>query len=150
MDFFLFKDVKNSETGHLHPVFLITCHTIEEILEDELPHVHASFQRCGYPASQICQHWIRQCFLNYLDWGEIVLYLTASIVLDVDYQIYFCISVLKHLEKDILSCCHDNNLALFLRNSPIANFKFTDYIDFMMCLHEKYSDIIFTRFPEPL
>ena len=37
--------------------------------------------------SQICQHWVRQCFWNFLDWPEVCLYLTTCTLLGADYQV---------------------------------------------------------------
>lgn len=37
--------------------------------------------------SQICQHWLSQCFWNFLDWREVCLYLALCILFGVDYQV---------------------------------------------------------------
>lgn len=36
---------------------------------------------------QICQHWLRQCFWNYLDWEEICLYICTCLTMGIDYQV---------------------------------------------------------------
>ena len=36
---------------------------------------------------QICQHWLRQCFWNYLDWDEICLYICTCLTMGIDYQV---------------------------------------------------------------
>ena len=44
----------------------------------------------GYTPAQICQHWIRQCFWNFLDWSEVCNYLACCIVLGIEYQVCYC------------------------------------------------------------
>lgn len=44
---------------------------------------------------QISQHWLRQCFLNYLDWPEVSLYISAVVVMGTDYQV--CTHVRVHV-----------------------------------------------------
>ena len=36
---------------------------------------------------QICQHWVRQCFWNFLNWNEICLYLATCVAMGPDYQV---------------------------------------------------------------
>ena len=49
------------------------------------PHTHM-YTRTHVCTPQICLHWVRQCFWNFLDWPEICLYLTTCIVMGTDYQ----------------------------------------------------------------
>jgi len=74
-----------------------TCHYVEHILKIELPLVFSAFRMSGLAPSQICSHWLKQCFWNYLDWPDIITYLSICIVFGVDYQTYFCVAILKHL-----------------------------------------------------
>ena len=85
------------------------------ILISEVPLVYSAFRMSGYMPSQvsyyiasallatamcistkythciiifqICQHWVRQCFWNFLDWPEVCLYLTTCTLLGADYQV---------------------------------------------------------------
>ncbi len=41
----------------------------------------------GFTPSQIAQHWLAQCFWNYLSWPQITLYVSVVVVMGVDYQV---------------------------------------------------------------
>ena len=72
---------------------------------------------------QICQSWIRQCFWNYLDWTEICHYIVLCTLLGVDYQVYTCVAILKHLQNDILHHQQQQDLVIFLRVSLVSYFR---------------------------
>ena len=89
---------------------------------------------CGFTASQICVHWLTQCFWNYLPWKQICLYISLVIVMGADYQVtfifyifsfkilfnfkvYVCIAVLKSLQENIFAHRQTQDLQLFLRVS---------------------------------
>lgn len=107
-----------------------------------MPQIHAAFRLSNYPPSEICYHWINQCFLNYLNYEDIVMYITTCVVMGIDYQVYFCLAVLKHLGEDILARCQDNDLILFLRASPIMGFDISQHLPFLKKLELEYRDSI--------
>ena len=72
-----------------------------------------------WPFVQISQHWLTQCFWNYLDWVDICHYLIICLILGVDYQVYMCVAILKHLQKDINSHMKTQDLIMFLKVSSI-------------------------------
>lgn len=133
-----------------------TCHYIELILKIELPLIFSAFRMSGLSPSQICSKWLKQCFWNYLDWPEIVIYISICIIYGVDFQAYFCISVLKHLndksneensnsisyKQNIVQHHTDRDLQIYLKESQIENFKIENYIDFMFDLEKKYRKYI--------
>ncbi|EDV21655.1 uncharacterized protein TRIADDRAFT_59870 [Trichoplax adhaerens] len=63
--------------SEIHPTFSIICHEIDRVL-------------------QICQHWLRQMFWNFLDWQEICYYLSICIILGADYQYIHPAESFKH------------------------------------------------------
>ena len=69
---------------------------------------------------QICQHWIRQCFWNYLDWNEICHYVCTCILLGEDYQVYMCVAIFKHLQRSILRKTQEKQLIVFLKVRRLA------------------------------
>lgn len=92
--------LSNVYTKHgINILISTTCHYIEHILKIELPLIFSAFRMSGLAPSQICSHWLKQCFWNYLDWSDIVTYITICIMYGVDYQTYFCVAILKHLNK---------------------------------------------------
>lgn len=127
---------------HIHPIFSTSCHYIELIVEKELPRVFAAFRLFGCPLSQICQHWLRQCFLNYLDWSEIVFYICACVLLDIDYQLYFTAAILKHMEEDILYYTQRDELLVHLKTTPIKDFCVHEHMEFMKELELKYRSLV--------
>ena len=122
----------------IHPVYTHTCHYVELLLQKELPEIYAAFSLSGFPASQICQVWIRQCFLNYLDWNSIIWYICTCLTMGIDYQIYFCLALLKHSKKDILQYSQDGDMIRFLKSNPVAGFEHSNYFEFMNELQRKY------------
>jgi hypothetical protein len=76
-----------------------TCHYIEHILKLELPLIFSAFRMSGLSPSQICLNWLKQCFWNYLDWPDIAAYLSICFIFGMDYQVYFCVSILKFLNE---------------------------------------------------
>ena len=86
----------------------------------------------------------KQFFLNYLNWEEIVLYIASSVAMDVDYQIYFIVSLFKHLEHEILEQSQDHNLLLYLRTEPIIGYNVSQYVEYFQELSVKYHTSIST------
>lgn len=124
------------------PVYSCTCHNVELILMAEVPLVYSAFRMSGYTPSQICQHWLRQCFWNYLDWEEICLYVCTCLTMGIDYQVYFCIAVLRHLQQDILRKTQQQQLLIFLKENPIHDFKVAEQLSFMQELEARYRPTI--------
>ncbi len=129
-----------------------TCHYIEFILKLEEPVIFSAFRMSGLAPSQICLHWLKQCFWNYLDWSDIVVYLSICIVFGIDYQTYFCLALLKHLNQKLLTnntsqkiMQHhtDKDLQFFLKENQIENFKIQSHFDFMLEMEKKYRKYIF-------
>ena len=93
-------------TSGISPLYCCTGHHVELILQvfivinsrsacfyfylwlkAELPLVYSAFRMSGYTPSQICQHWLSQCFWNYLTWPQITHYLSIVIIMGTDYQV---------------------------------------------------------------
>jgi hypothetical protein len=124
-----------------------TCHYIELILKLELPLIFSAFRMSGLAPSQICSHWLKQCFWNYLDFNEIVSFISICIIFGIDYQTYFCIAILKHLNMDennqiIIQHHTSRDLQLYLKENQIENFMLNDHIDYMKQLEIKYRSYI--------
>ncbi|XP_056413062.1 protein broad-minded [Hyla sarda] len=126
----------------IHPIFFCTAHYIEMLMKTEVPLVFSAFRMSGFTPSQICQHWLSQCFWNYLDWGEICHYLGVCILLGADYQVYMCIAVFKHLQQEILQHTQTQDLQVFLKEEAIHGFKVSDYLEFMEGLEHVYRPMV--------
>ncbi|XP_048452545.1 protein broad-minded isoform X2 [Rhincodon typus] len=136
--------VENAESG-IHPVYSCTAYYIEMLLKTEVPLVFSAFRMSGFTPSQICQHWLAQCFWNYLNWTEIGHYIAICIMLGPDYQVYMCIALLKHLEQEILHHMQTQDLQVFLKEEAIHGFQVSSYLDFMTNLENAYRTTILTE-----
>eukprot|EP01135_Chromosphaera_perkinsii_P002306 Nk52_evm92s221 gene=Nk52_evmTU92s221 len=133
--------------GVVHPLLYKTIHCIETILCKELPLVASAFRVSGLAPAQIATQWVRQCFINFLEWRDIELYISLSVLQGVDYQVYFCLAVIRHIQKEILQHAQTQDLVFFLRTEPIKGFNGYKEIVFMQRLADKYRasvlDILF-------
>lgn len=65
--------------------------------------------------TQICIHWLTQCFWNFLDWPEICHYVCICALMGADYQVYACLAVLKHLQPLLLRQTQVRRMQVFLK-----------------------------------
>jgi len=126
------------------PLYSVTCHNVELILQLELPHIHSAFRMSGCSSAQICQQWLNQCFWNYLDWPQIYQYMTICVVFGADYQVYICVAILRHLQHELMRQMQDKNLLIFLKEEPIRHFKIRDHLDYMLQLQKNFRETILT------
>ncbi|XP_078798719.1 protein broad-minded isoform X3 [Oryzias latipes] len=126
------------------PVYWCTAHYVEMLLKAELPLVHSAFRMSGFTPSQMCLHWLTQCFWNYLDWSEICLYLCACVLFSPDYQVYLCVAIFRHLQPDILQRTQSQELQIFLKENPIEGFRMSDHLEFMLGLERSYRKDVLT------
>lgn len=98
----------------------------------------------GLAPSQICSHWLKQFFWNYLDWPDIVMFINQCLVFGVDYQTYYCLAILKHLNENQKIVQHHTykDLQIYLKETQIEGFKIEKYIGFMNELEAKYRGLI--------
>ncbi|NXP77238.1 BROMI protein, partial [Ramphastos sulfuratus] len=133
--------VTTVESG-IHPAYFCSAHHIEMLLKAELPLVSSAFHLAGFTPSQICLEWITQCFWNYMDWAEICHYIAICILLGPDYQVYMCISVVRHLQQDILKHTEAQDLQIFLKEEALHGFRVSDYLEYMESLEVIYRPML--------
>uniref|UniRef100_A0A8C4GKS5 Protein broad-minded n=1 Tax=Dicentrarchus labrax TaxID=13489 RepID=A0A8C4GKS5_DICLA len=133
--------VEVAESG-ITPVYWCTAHYVEMLLKAEVPLVHSAFRMSGFTPSQMCLHWLTQCFWNFLDWTEICHYISTCVVMGPDYQVYMCVAIFKHLQPDILQRTQSQELQVFLKEEPIQGFKVSNYLEFMEELERSYRDVV--------
>ncbi|XP_029705480.1 protein broad-minded-like isoform X2 [Takifugu rubripes] len=126
------------------PLYWCTAHYVEMLLKAEVPLVHSAFRVSGFTPSQMCLHWLAQCFWNYLDWTEVCHYLCCCVLMGADYQVYTCVAAFKHLQPQILQHTQRQELQLFLKEDPIRGFRVCDYLQFMMELERSYRSVVLT------
>lgn len=133
--------VDTLETG-IRPVYFCSAYYIEMLLKAEVPLVFSAFHMSGFAPSQICLQWITQCFWNYLDWIEICHYIATCVVLGPDYQVYICIAILKHLQRDILHHTQTQDLQVFLKEEALHGFRVSNYFEYMETLEQNYRPVL--------
>lgn len=125
-----------------------TLHNLEYILKTEIPSVHTALHVSGVSIGTVCCVWIQQCFLNFLDLEEICGYILTVLVMGVEYQIYFIVCILKHLQEDILQYTQENNLMYYLLEKPIRGFQVRDWIQYMKELGDRWEGCIDLLLPD--
>ncbi|CAM4756822.1 unnamed protein product [Rotaria magnacalcarata] len=134
----------------LHPVYVAAGHCVELIVEQEMPPVFAAFRMSGFAISHMVVHWTKQCFWSVLDWPEIVTYICVCILYGIDYQVYFCVALLRHLQQDIIYQHSSRNLLPFLKTHQIRGFSMRNSIEYMVSLEKKYRAIVTPELKELL
>ncbi|KAI6654061.1 Protein broad-minded [Oopsacas minuta] len=123
-------------------------HNLELIVKAELQCIYAGLHISGVSLGTICCIWLQQCFLNYLDFEEICSYILTVLILGIDYQLYFIVSILKHLQTVILSSTQENNLMYCLLENPITGYRLTDWIEYMRELEERWRNSVNMTLPD--
>lgn len=57
-------------------------------------------------------------------------------------QVYIVVSILKHLQQDILTHRQTQDLQVFLKESPLTSYQMSNYMDYMQTLQKKYRSTI--------
>ncbi|KAJ3111858.1 hypothetical protein HDU96_005284 [Phlyctochytrium bullatum] len=138
----------SEKRGGIPLLYSCSSYMIEAILGEEFPILFSAFTLSGCTPSQITQRWMRECFWNVLDFPEIINYFTFNLVAGIDYHIYFCIALLKHLERPILAAAREGKLITYLYEpgehvKDVATFESDMYTTFMKRLEDKYRDTIY-------
>ncbi|EDL92914.1 rCG21950, isoform CRA_a [Rattus norvegicus] len=138
-------NVKNESLSSVQQLGIkmtVSAYYIEMLLKAEVPLVFSAFHMSGFAPSQICLQWITQCFWNYLDWIEICHYIATCVVLGPDYQVYICIAILKHLQRDILHHTQTQDLQVFLKEEALHGFRVSNYFEYMETLEQNYRPVL--------
>ena len=114
-------------------------HCIELILKEELPMILAKMKSMNISPGFIGCQWLKQYFLNSLNFMQIVNFVLIQSLYSSDYAIYMCVCIFRHLERKILSCNGDDDLILVMLCDPISNFRYSDCLDYMHNLARNYA-----------
>ena len=113
-------------------------HQVEMIIIEEMPML---IPRLNFSISLIVRQWIKQCFLNTLDWVDIIHFILIQLLFGKEYIIYCCVSIFYHLQ-DKIAQENPNELIELLRCKPIEDFHFYDYFSKMEELEKQYQHLI--------
>jgi hypothetical protein len=87
--------------------------------------------------------WIREMFWNVLEFGEIQNYLLTVILYGMDYQVYFCVAVISHINECLLSSARDEKLIYCINDAALCTgFSTAKSISFMHELCAKHRAVI--------
>ena len=119
----------------------------ELIMDSELPALAAFLNINNIPISVLLDIWLRQCFINVLDFEDVKNFLLFTLVFGADYIVYFCVSVLYHIQEDIMEP-EEESVNTFQRmiTLPIAGFSATEYLPYMDILSRKHRDVVMQYF----
>ena len=131
---------KFGETFHLQTIVT----AVELVMEGELPELFSFFRINKVPVCTVLDLWLRQCFQNFLDFKEIEHFILFTLLYGADYIVYFCISVLSHMQHNILSLHDDTFMNIYQRilSQQIIGFNSGDYLPFMDKLSSKYKPTV--------
>ena len=122
---------------------------VEIIMETELPQLTTFLNMETVPVGVILDSWLRQCFINVLDFKEIEQFILFSLLFGADYIVYYCVSVLRHLQEllsDQETSSSGINLYQRIMTQQIHGFHAGDYLPFMDKLATKYRTTILKYF----
>ncbi|DBA01202.1 TPA: hypothetical protein N0F65_002337 [Lagenidium giganteum] len=67
--------------------------------------------------------WQSQCYWNYLNWPEIIKYLLMTFLYGNEFQVYFVVAALRHIEPQIKEICASHVSSSGLPLNPVAFLK---------------------------
>lgn len=129
------KDHAQSTLSHRSFMF---GHLLELLVKIELPLAFSALQLGGASWWLICRQWMAQCFWNILDWSQICHWLVVGILNQPDFILYFCVSLLRHIQPKILKAASEGHLWEQLMFVPMEGFHVGDQLSFMEKLAKRY------------
>ncbi|XP_075235298.1 protein broad-minded-like [Lycorma delicatula] len=116
-------------------------HMLETVIKCELPLAFYALQEGGISWWLLCNQWIKECFWRVLDWNQVCHWLIFCILHQPDYIIYFCASILHHIEQRVLEDSN-NGLLWKLMTCPPEKLSIPDHLFYMDKLSRRYHSTI--------
>ncbi|KAL3316890.1 hypothetical protein Ciccas_004453 [Cichlidogyrus casuarinus] len=126
----------------LCPLLMGSCHMVEVLLAKELPEVYNTLLMAEIPPCTIAYNWMSQCYLNYLDFDQIVDYLALLFSLGAQFQVFFPILIFHNLKDRLLLALREKKLLAFLKENPIEDFSMKEMLSMLEELRRNYSSPI--------
>ena len=118
-------------------------HLVIYILEKENIEVVSAVRVNGLSLHAILSTWISQCFVNYLDWADILHYINLSLFVGMDYQVYFIVTLLDYLKESIITQTWRFIMTEVLIQNPLyTSFDVLSAYPKMQRLEKKYGAFI--------
>ena len=122
---------------------LIVAHLVTYILEEENPEILAVIKINGLSLNAILSTWISQCFLNFLEWTDILQYIYVSLFLRMDYQVYFLVILFENLSQPIKEYAWRFMMSEVLLQNPLyTTFDIVSSYPRMQFFQEKYGSFV--------
>ena len=120
----------------------------ELIIDTELPALAAFLNTNNIPISVVLDIWLRQCFVNVLDFPDVKNFLLFGLMFGADYIVYFCVSVLHHIQGDIIEQEEAASLNMFQKiiTQPVSGFSSVHYLPYMDILARKHKPVLMQYF----
>eukprot|EP00756_Hemistasia_phaeocysticola_P013510 Hpha_TRINITY_DN15283_c3_g5::TRINITY_DN15283_c3_g5_i1::g.68206::m.68206 len=91
---------------------------VELLLSREKPALLLAMRQGSVPVNFVVARWLRQCFLGYLDWPEVVNVMMLPVLFGADYFVYLCYCCVVHLGPLLM---HRNLRPQMLACAPICS-----------------------------
>eukprot|EP00899_Mesostigma_viride_P016545 jgi/Mesvir1/24892/Mv22115-RA.1 len=131
--------------GDGNRLLLITCQLVEYLAELELPAVVGALRAAGASLAQAAALWLGALWLRRLAWADVLTYMAVVMGGGADYQVYFLVAVLCHLQPAIcrLALLRGGvDLHSWLAECDLAGFQVPEYYPSMRALERKYRPIV--------
>ncbi|KAM7539816.1 hypothetical protein Aperf_G00000038017 [Anoplocephala perfoliata] len=133
---YLWPSLNSSSSSHLSAL----CHTFETVFACELPQLYNTFVLSGYSPSMVVSCWLHQCFLNYLDWPEILDFILLCLICGPTFIVFTAVAIMKHLSHRLRNSLQSQDHLVTLLEKPIAHFRLVDNLELLELLAEKYGE----------
>ncbi|XP_049938501.1 protein broad-minded-like isoform X3 [Schistocerca serialis cubense] len=117
---------------------LAFCHVLEYTADREIPEVCAAMKMSNVPWPQICYSWVAQNFWSILDWAQICHWLLLCMLYPPEIIVYFCISLIHHIQSHILDAASCGEIWNCLKDPPFSKYKVSENIHYMEKLLQSY------------
>ena len=97
-------------------------HCVDVLVNSELPAVAVALRLANIPVAMLVHLWMQQAFLNILKMPVIADFFICSLLLGPDYPVYFCVTIFKHLQRQIEET-EPSSLLGFLLSSTLTSFR---------------------------
>ena len=97
-------------------------HCVDVLVNSELPAVAVALRLANLPVAMLVHLWMQQAFLNILKMPVIADFFICSLLLGPDYPVYFCVTIFKHLQRQIEET-EPSSLLGFLLSSTLTSFR---------------------------
>ncbi|XP_047121782.1 protein broad-minded-like isoform X1 [Schistocerca piceifrons] len=117
---------------------LAFCHVLEYTADREIPEVCAAMKMSNIPWPQICYSWVAQNFWSILDWAQICHWLLLCMLYPPEIIVYFCVSLIHHIQSHILDAAACGEIWNCLKDPPFSKYKVSENVHYMEKLLQSY------------